>query len=351
MESSNLVVDGLGPLKTRFHVFLLACQHLRRNLPDLTNATENDHLDKSTTLTLFNEALHDFLHRCGDPDPILAAQDFGEKLNGKFSSEHRRSPNVVEVINRVRVAVETEVAVWDPETHLGELHSDAREVARRLFEASPYKETQLRRERRCDLVLENQPVEVGNRPAMHYILGSVDDDPLNAGTIHIPFNATKNFSSYLDYPFLFLHEYSAHVIAIDHGSQNVIFNDGWMMVVAWAFFIAESAVAESYPFNSDQVYAFDDRLRHTMKGPPSLVITETRAFQAWLRNVSENKFTEITYQLASFRPIESERPTWPRFFINRLFGAYRRDPKGLGEMIAAISDVRELLAQLPPLNQ
>ena len=35
---------------------------------------------------------------------------------------------------------------------------------------------------------------------------------------------------YLAYPFLFLHEYTAHVFATDHGNDH--FNDGWMLHAA-----------------------------------------------------------------------------------------------------------------------
>ena len=58
-----------------------------------------------------------------------------------------------------------------------------------------------------------------------------------------------------------LHEYTAHAIAIDHGSQNGIFNDGWMIVAADAFFIQDQGNASgSYRFRPAQVQAFNDRL-------------------------------------------------------------------------------------------
>ncbi len=174
--------------------------------------------------------------------------------------------------------------------------------------------------------------------------------PGNAGTIHIPFNDAKNFGSYLDYPFLFLHEYTAHAIAIDHGSQNGIFNDGWMIVAADAFFVQDLGTAPApYPFRPEQIQAFNDRLRGTIEGPCSRAITYGRAVRSWLNKIDNRRFDQITYDLAAFRPGGNEPMTWPRTFVSRLLVAFQTDPGRLEQWIRETATTRDLMERLPPL--
>jgi hypothetical protein len=352
MERSVVDLSGLGPLAARFHVYLLACRELHQRLPALEIATTGARLDESNAIGLFNEALGDFLRRCTEIDPLLSARDFENKLAGKFSSERRDSPSVVELIVELGEAVIQATGARQPEEELQAIHGPAREVARRFFADSPHEETQMRTERHCRLLVEIRNTASSSRAPMYHTAHELGDHkPENAGAIHIPFNDTKNFGSYLDYPFLFLHEYTAHAIAIDHGSENGIFNDGWMVVAADAFFVQEQSKAPgSYPFGPEQTQAFTDRLRGTIQGSCARAITYGQPLRWWLDKLDNGRFDRITYDLAAFRPHASEPVTWPRAFVSRLLVSYRTDPGALERHIRGTVTTQDLMERLPRLT-
>ncbi len=78
------------------------------------------------------------------------------------------------------------------------------------------------------------PGDVRVAPAAYLPQGWNNDAARSqAHVVLVRFDFRHTFASYLSYPFLLLHEYTAHVFSTDW--DNDVFNDGWMVYAADAF--------------------------------------------------------------------------------------------------------------------
>lgn len=350
MVQQGIDLSLLGSFSTRFRVYLLACQQMQFHRRRLDVVAARGVVNVARCHVLFEAALKSFLDGCTEPSSVGAAMEFQEKLAGAFSrSERRGNPRAVAVFDQIGQTMVEIMAGCTPESHLQVIHADAREIARRFFAASPYQETHERLARVCPIRVyyESNPSHALMAHTKH---PNGDEIPTHAGTILLPFNKEKTYQSFLQYPFLFVHEYTAHAFAIDHGPDNENFNDGWMLYGAYAFFSNEvSASSGGCPFNWRHLHASEGGLTAVPQGRASDAIGKTTTFYNWITKDHPGWFERITFDLAAFRPSQGEEGTWPRTVLSQLFHYYEYDRSWLAEQVNAVQSARELLQRLSPV--
>src|SRR5262249_25020129 len=143
-----------------------------------------------------------------------------------------------------------------------------------------------------------------NRPAPGS--GNDPDD------IVVRIGARPNFVQYLSYPFVFLHEYTAHVYARDYKSD--LFNDGWMIHAAAMFVQRESSrLGQQFQLKPRQARVYRDHLlaqiRQGMPARGCLVASEVEEL---LRDIDPTgqRFRNLTYELAALELGPGDSPLW-----------------------------------------
>ncbi len=159
------------------------------------------------------------------------------------------------------------------------------------------------------------------------------------------FTYDHDFSLYLAYPFLFLHEYTAHVYAQDYGNES--FNDGWLLLAANVFLKQEWIRRnDQCGLVRDQVNIFTEYLYPKISRHAQIAVRFASDLESWLSLEFIDKFMSLTYELAAFRPNESETEFLPNEFIRALEHEFDVSRERLLSKFASSTTVRDLMSKL-----
>lgn len=329
----------------RIDVYTLACSEFSKRLAPLRMAIQpNPDLRGRSTLTYpqclehFDAALIDLLET-----PIVSKKQGTELLLSQLNVHANRfrisSKEVASVFDDLIVSIEQNQATWNHEEDLERHHTLGRDLARQFYALSPHLETQARLQRSPSLNTDYSSAHNGLTMMSWY-----------RSNIQVRFSNKHNFSTYLAYPFLFLHEYTAHIYAIDH-CVNEIFNDGWMLYAAAVFL--KRIGRNTVPSMNIQGQIFFDWLSSgKIEGRMYTVCIFAQEFYSWLPPTLTNRFDNITFELAAFQSQPNERPIWPTKVINQLARVFLSGERNLAlreqlqEAIEDSIDVQELMRRL-----
>jgi hypothetical protein len=347
-------------------LYTLACRQLLNRLLDLHAATQADlRLDYMTCLQRFDEALHVFFERSSANDPHQAAKQFGDLLHAQASLFRDSNQRAADIFDDVVAAIHNQAPSWCYETDLERFHIQGRDFARHFFADSPWRETQARLDRECQLTIEYgapadddriamlaEPFGYRAAPLAYYPSRWNDEQEQNCPDVVLArFAFGHDFTLYLAYPFLFLHEYTAHAYALDHSNER--FNDGWMLHAAAAFLTRKwNKTPEQFELNCKQASVFYECLferlgKHDRNYIPRQACWFAWEFDDWLHQMHlPERFMQMTHELAAFQPRPGEQVHWPTQFINALEHEFVTDRKRLLRKIQTSTDVRELMMTL-----
>ena len=342
-------------------IYTLACRELLNRLFKLYNATQVDLLlDYETCLKRFDYALGRFFNHSSAKDMDQATEQIGHLLHTEAALFRNSNENAALIFDEVVTAVHGKAQSWNPQTDLEQFHAQGRDMARRFFRDSPWPETQERLGRECRLIIEYGQPAYDDRTLMvkepfgyplapvAYHEKYVDGEEESEDVVLARFTFSSNFVLYLAYPFLFLHEYTGHIYAIDDDNER--FNDGWMLHAAAAFLAREwNRASEEFDFNWAQVDVFQERLCGLLNPVAKRTCLFLSKLEAVLSAQLPNRFKEMTYELAAFIPRGGEKHLWPTEFINALEYEFMTDWRRLLEKIKTSADLRELMRVLSPV--
>ncbi|MBV9790722.1 MAG: hypothetical protein JOZ51_21190 [Chloroflexi bacterium] len=341
----------------KFEVYTLACRALLNRLCDLRMATQADpRLDYDTCLQRFDEALERFFMRADPADRHQAARKLAALLRVEVDLFRYNNTRVAAIFDDVIATLETQICAWSYERDLEQLHQQGRQLAQRFFAASPWPVTQLRLSSACDLIVAYGAAPVGSRgallaesfgyraaPAAYYPTYWDDDQERERqDVVLLRFSYEHSFGLYLAYPFLLLHEYTAHVHATDY--DNEAFNDGWLLHAAAAFLHADwNHNPERSGLDLDQANIFYDRLYPRLNPIPRRACRFARDFESWLPDHLRFWFSRITFELAAFQPGPDEQRYWPTQALHQLERAFTTDRRRMLYGLENTTHLRDLL--------
>lgn len=344
----------------KFDVYTLACRALLNRLCDLRMATQADpRLDYDTCLQRFDEALERFFMRADPADRRQAAQKLGALLRVEVDLFRYNNARVAAIFDDVIETLETNICAWSYQRDLEQLHQQGRQLARRFFAASPWPETQIRLHRSCDLIVAYGSAPASSQgallaesfgyraaPAAYYPAYWDDDqDRERKDVVLARVSFEHSFGLYLAYPFLFLHEYTAHVQATDYDNES--FNDGWLLHAAASFLHRDwNHDPERSALELDQVNIFYDRLYPRLNPIPRRACRFARDFESWLPDHLRPWFSRITFDLAAFQPGPAERRFWPTQALHQLERAFTTDRQLLLGALEHTTRLRDLLSTI-----
>lgn len=322
--------------------YTLFCHQLLDHLPALDDASRaDDSLPRDECCRRFNDSLRRFFLEAVPCDLNQAADKLGNDILA--CAGHFQNDRAASVFSAIVEAARSTAPVWDYRKDLETWHQLGRQLACHFYKESPWSVTQARLDNKAELrFLFEEGAEVA---FLEHCLGEEIDQPLrNIITVRFTFN--RDFDLYLSYPFLFMHEYAAHVFALDHGNER--FNDGWLLHAADCFLNRCGLELEVQPpLLNAQIQVFGDKQYGRLGDISRNACRFVRHFERWLRD--DKIFNGITWELAAFEPRAGENPFWPNQFINRLEQAFEDNTSRahLKRKIEYTSNLRELYEILP----
>ncbi|MFQ5614578.1 MAG: hypothetical protein ACE5H9_20850, partial [Anaerolineae bacterium] len=216
-------------------IYTLACRELLNRWHKLHVATQADlRLDYGTCLQRFNEALHNFFERSSANDLPRGAGQLGDLLRAQASLFRDSNERAAAIFDEVVAAIHDRAPAWNYRADLERFHAQGRDLARRFFATSPWTETHERLGRECHLKIDYgaparddrvallaEPFGYRAAPLAYYASYRDDEREQSLSNVVLArFTFGHDFALYLAYPFLFLHEYTAHVYATDCGNER-----------------------------------------------------------------------------------------------------------------------------------
>jgi hypothetical protein len=337
----------------KFGAYTLACHHVVERLPALDRVTLRDTRCSTDSLAaIVDEALKVFFVRASPTDLAEACVQLTDLLRSQANLFRNTSPRAAEVFDELVAAILAASSAWDYRTEIQRLHLLGRDLARRFYAGSPYAATQERCQRVCSFALEYGAAdEVDDRASARCLSFGYQATPMafrpQANEIVMRFSFEGDLKLYLAYPFLFLHEYSAHIYATDH--HNARFNDGWMLYAADVLLRRGWRTGDLLiaPMPRQRVQVFQQRLASIIGASDPLVqrgLQFAQDFEAWLP--TPQWFDAITYELAAFEPGAGRRKFWPTDFLNRLEQEFLRDRPALRDKLLSATTASDLYFQL-----
>ncbi len=340
----------------KLDLFTLACRNLLGRLGDLSDATQNDaRMDDALCVHIFDDVLGRFFLRAAPRNLRQAVEQFATMLLADVHVLRAQHAPIAHVFDAVVAGMQAQTRTWRYGDDLHHWHQQGRDLARRFFAASPWLTTQARLNRTCTLQVDYGshddgrigPGDVRVAPAAYLQQGwNNDASRLQAHVVLGRFDFRHTFASYLSYPFLLLHEYTAHVYSTDW--DNDVFNDGWMVYAADAFLTrAWNADADANGLRREQAKIFQNYWYPGQLNPlPLRGCNLARDLDSWLSVVAPNRFTALTYELAAFTPSPQQPATWPTHAIFTLERAFRTDRVLLLRALQTAPNARDLIQTL-----
>ena len=349
-------MELLESTAVKLGAYTLFCHQLLRYLPALKDATRADlRLTNDRCLGRFNESLRIFFEEAAPLDLPQAVAELGSVLEGRVALFRAQNPLAAAVFDQVVEEALAAAISWRYEGDLDFFHRQGRQLARHFFANSPWPSTQARLDREAQLVFcEVEDPAVPRRKVIGYHPTPVAyrekcwDDERGQELDHVilvRFGFGHDFGLYLAYPYLFMHEYAAHIFSFDPGS--VLFNDGWLLQGTDVFLARRGWELDLQPpLAREQIAAFGDYLYGGLDHRSRQACCFARDFALWLRD--SDYLQAMTWELAAFEPGAGESEFWPDQVINRLWQAFDTDHTLLGRKIKAALDLRALYEMLSP---
>ena len=323
-------------------VYTLFCHQLLDHLPALDNATcADDKLTRDECCRRFNACLHAFFPEVSPRNLEQAADILGNDILSRAG--HFQNRRAASIFNKIVKAAQAAAPTWDYRQDLETWHQQGKQLALCFYTESPWTVTHTRLDNKAELRFL---FEEGAKVAfLEHCLGE-ELEPVLRDVITVRFTFSRDFDTYLAYPFLFMHEYAAHIFALDHG--NELFNDGWLLHATDCFLNRCGLDLKVQPrLLSAQVQAFGSKECGRLRDISLRTTLFVCNFERWLRD--DKLFSRMTWELAAFEPRASESPFWPNEFINRLKQAFEDNSSRshLKRKIKSTSNLHELYGILP----
>jgi len=336
--------------------YTLLFRQLLTHLQALNDATRTDlRLTANDCLSRFDQSLRQFFNEAAPRNLEQAVRELGAALHGRVALFRGQNPKAAAVFDQVVEAARSSAPAWHYQEDLDTWHQQGRRLAHHFYAESPWPVTQARLDREARLVFvgEEEPV-VPQEEAFGYHPTPVafrehyqDEEAYQElkDVILVRFGFGYDFALYLAYPYLFMHEYVAHIFALDYDNER--FNNGWLLHAADDFLARRGwDLNLQPPLAREQIAAFGECLYGQLTPIPREACCFARHFDGWLGD--PERFRAMTWELAAFQPQAGESEFWPNQLINRLEQEFDNNRPRLQRKIEAAPDLRTLFEMLPP---
>jgi hypothetical protein len=348
----------------KFSAYSLYCRQMLDQLPALKRAVfgeseigDGAEVSWDDCITTFDEPLSPFLLGRDFDNTVEAAGQLGNLLRARAGSLTAKNLEIPKIFERVIANSLAQASTWNFEEDIKRYHDQGRELARKFFKDSHCEQTKQKLDRYANLIVEygssgsSGDSRMGN-PTWGYRLApaatvhEVNEAGVSEPTIVVRVSYDHDFNLYMLYPFLFLHEYTAHIFANDF--RNATFNDGWMLFAASEFLISEwQNSAGPHPLCDDQAYVFREAFSSRLKRNPRRGYDLAYRLTSWLENDSPGLTLQaITHELSAFVPKADEKNSLPSQLINALERQFLDNREALQAKLSNAKDIRMLLASL-----
>lgn len=262
-------------------------------------------------------------------------------------------PDAAKIIEEIMADIERKASSWQYEADIERHREWGEKLSRQFYAGTPWSKTRERLTTEANVIFRYAGVmdaAVQGQNTYGYKIAPMAfypkyrhasaDEPED-NIILVRFSFEHNFSTYLTYPFFFLHEYASHI----HGanSDSDIFDDGWMM-----YFIhkpttqVRRSLPSRYWLNTEQNKAIDEYCPHKLS---SGLLQRYYYLAQHIDNLTL-RFKQLTLDLAGYS-LTQENPYFLADFMERLTYHFKQNRQDLKRKIESYTNVDELFMRLP----
>jgi len=366
----------VGEYADKFDAHTLFCHYMVEHWGSLLNACDGDSRCFRNCIDRFDEALGR-LFDSKVKDAAGATRLMARNLRAAANDLKTSNPAAAKAIRLAIADACKNQSSWTHSKGLEICHDQGRELGLLFFEASPWPATKARLTNRAVLeyqfgrshtaqllrvlhqqnptpqvkvliqraidreVRETKENYKGLPGSPYTFMGQTSQDY----SISIPFTPANNLMLYLSYPFLFMHEYTAHIFSTDE--LNDRFNDGWMLYATSQYLLKNWVWDSRMSFlKKDQAYAFKrfllGKLNDEARDNHDFADEIDYFLLPWDQ---DGRFEQFTYELAAYVPDLGQLTTWPTSVLKRLTSDLR-DPNRLKREMQLSPSLRALYPHL-----
>lgn len=344
----------------KLDAFTLLYSTLLSHLGDLDRALRRDTRDlRRRILSQADEALKRLVYESKPSDLPRAVEALALNLRSVRVSIEATNAQAARVVDDVIADIKKKAPDWHYQPEVERYRDWGERLSRLFYEGTPWSRTQERLAEVAntafryagvlDTAVQGQNT-YGYRVApmaFYREYKDADGDEPQENVILVRFSFEHDFSTYLAYPFFFLHEFASHV----HGanSDSDIFDDGWMMYAIHDFLVnANENLPPSYRLCGAQIQAIGEHC-------PAEISTAhlcsyyflAQSFHKWSHPWAGGVFRQLTRELAGY-PLEESNPFFLADFIERLRHHFEERRADLRRKIENYTSVNDLYMRLPP---
>jgi len=337
----------------KYNAFTLCYSKLLAHWDELRSALWRDKRGlQESIVSQFDQALQKGVYASKPKDLGKALAILMPRLTSEMKRIETMEPKAAAIIGDIMADIEQDASDWHHRSDV-EAYKQWGETSSKLFyEGTPWPKTQSRLAIEANLVFQYAgflATEVPGRNTYGYKVAPMayyaqypkaESGEPEENVMVVRFAFEHTFSTYLAYPFFFLHEHASHVHGADSDSDN--FDDGWMM---YAIYIFLSSLPPAHRLKNAQWQA-------TCEHCPANLSTDllrscyllAQDLHQWL--LGDPLFREITWELAGYSLTKDNRYLHADL-MRRLRYYSHKHPSELKRILAVYTSVDELLAHLP----
>lgn len=341
----------------KYGVFTLCSRTLLEHLNEFNKLPRDTRLSWQKLAEHFEQELREVVYQSRPNDLAHGAQILVKGLDARREAIATFNPDAADIVGKMMATIEHEAPTWQYKADIEKHRQHGETLARLFYEGTPWPRTQERLTTEAHVVFEYagllHPATQGQNTygyrvapmAYHEYDGAEPDEP-QENVIVLRFDFQHSFSTYLAYPFFFLHEYISHVYGAN--SDSDIFDDGWMMYAAHSFLERiHYSLPVAHLLKDAQMQAINEHCPGKLSEYPRDYYFLAQNLYSRLPVQLQQRFRQMTWELAGY-PLSAENPSFHAGFVERIRYHFETRPDELMRKLAEYTNVDALFMRLPP---
>ena len=341
----------------KYGAFTLCFRVLLEHLSEFNKLPRDTRLSWQTLAEHFEQVLGGAVYQSRPNDLVHAAQILIKGLDARHEAIATFNPDAADIVAKMMAVIEHEAPTWQYKDDIEKHRQRGEKLARLFYEGTPWPRTHGRLATDAHVVFEyagllstatqgQNTYGYGVAPMAYHEYDDAKPDEPQENVIVLRFDFHHSFSTYLAYPFFFLHEYVSHVYGAN--SDSDIFDDGWMMYAAYAFLVRTNrSLPVEHRLRNVQMQAIGEHCPGKLSPYLRDYYFLAEHLNTELNVQSPGRFRQMTWKLAGYS-LSAENRFFHADFVERIRCHFDTRPDELMRKLMQYPDIDTLFMHLPP---
>jgi len=342
----------------KYGTFTLCFRTLLEHLNEFDKLPRDTRLPWQKLAEHFEQVLREVVYQSRPDDLVHGAQILIKGLDARREAIATFNPDAADIVGKMMATIKHEAPTWQYKDDIEKHRQHGEKLARLFYEGTPWPRTHGRLATDAHVVFEYAGLlstatqgqnTYGYRVAPmaykdRYDAAELDEPQENVIVLRFDFH--HSFSTYLAYPFFFLHEYVSHVYGAN--SDSDIFDDGWMMYAAYSFLKKlHFSLPIAHRLKNVQIEATEEHCPGKLSPDLKRYFFLAGHLNTVLSVRLPERFRQMTWKLAGYS-LSAENRFFHADFVERIRCHFDTRPDELMRKLMQYPDIDTLFMHLPP---